>query len=101
MIEDTLPGEIIRDITELEDGILYRYMLSEENKDTCAGCFSRSYSVKIIMKRELEESSSVAVRAFFEIKTAELFFDKIVRCLATPIDLAYLIEDMRAPECFS
>ena len=55
------------------------------------------YTVRVVMTDRKGKSTSASVKdAFADVTHAEDFYNKIVKCLATPIDLRYIIEDEMA-----
>ena len=79
-------------ITELA---IYTYKLILNTKLRYSSFGLALYSVEISMESVINGSTSEAKSGelFADEKKALLFFDKLVRNLATPIDLAYIIED--------
>ena len=80
---------------EIESGkYCYRYELTERRGRRMADFGVRLYSVTVSMTDENGRvKRSEATDLFSSKRKATEFFDKIVRNLATPIDLKYVIED--------
>ena len=84
---------LIRRETREEDGILYRYELKiHENEHFSYAPPQYSISIEMILPdgsttyREMSE-------IFLDAGKAILYFDRLVKNLATPIDLPYIVED--------
>ena len=77
------------------DGIEYRYELTERENTSVAGFGLPLYSVAVMMESEEsgKRSHGRTTELFSDIKKAVHFFEKLVSNLATPIDLAYIVED--------
>jgi len=72
----------------------YRYELMMRRGDTVATWQMPLYSIRVNMTDAFgNEGSADAPDAFCDENKARSFFDKLVRNLATPIDLAYILED--------
>ena len=72
----------------------YRYELSVRENRLTASYGIPLYSVSVAMTDPEGEYTEAAVRdAFADAGRALVFYEKIVRYLATPIDLAYILED--------
>ena len=77
-----------------EDGNSYSYELSVREGNTTADWRLPLYSIKVKMTDVTgKKRTANAKDVFSNEERAMEFFDKIVRNLATPIDLAYIIED--------
>lgn len=81
--------------TREADGIIYTYtlILHEDKKLTSIGIPLYSISVDMISVESGRHTSATTKELFADEQKAKLFFDKLVRNLATPIDLAYIVED--------
>ena len=80
----------------VSDGIRYRYDLSVHISDRVASFRLPLYSIGVSMLMpDGTETRASAENAFADIGKALVFFDKAIRNLITPIDLAYVIEDER------
>ncbi len=86
--------KIIRSEERVSQGFCYSYELIERKGKHMADFGVRLYSIRVKMtdgdgRVRKEEAKDI----FSSKEKALLFFDKIVRNLATPIDLKYVIED--------
>ena len=84
----------IRKEERFENGYVYRYVLNMEKSIKVASYKLPLYSISV----ELTDADGITTRAeareiFADVGKALSFFDKLVRNLATPIDLAYVAED--------
>ncbi len=77
------------------DGIKYRYELTRRENRTVAGFGIPLYSFAVVMEFIDTGRRTVGNTAdlFSDSGKAMRFFDKLVSNLATPIDLAYIVED--------
>lgn len=76
------------------DGCLYTYELTMRQGERTVDWRLPLYSVKVKMTDAEGKSSQREARDLFTCpKRARAFFDKLVRNLATPIDLGYVVED--------
>lgn len=72
----------------------YSYELIMREGSSTASWRVPLYSIRVNMKDAFGVSRSADTKDIFADKNkAILFFEKIVRNLATPIDLAYIVED--------
>ena len=80
---------------ERQDGEnIYSYELLMREGDTVADFRLPLYSIRVDMTDKYGHKRQANARdVFSSIDKAIDFFDKIVRNLATPIDLAYILED--------
>ena len=77
-----------------DDGILYFYQLIVREDRNQASFRIPLYSVAVKMiDKDGDESEASVKDAFCDPGRALVFYDKVVRNLATPIDLAYILED--------
>ena len=77
-----------------DDDAEYEYKLTVRKSDVTAGYKLPLYSVEVSMTSSDGKTTSAKCKdAFIDMGRALVFFDKIVRCNATPIDLAYVYED--------
>ena len=95
-MSDTIHDEdvIIKTNKIHKGGISYNYSLSENKSRKMPSFGLPLYTLKI----EMIDSDGVSTMAmakdiFRDVDKALCFYDKIVRNLATPIDLAYVVED--------
>ncbi len=84
---------IIKDITKIEDDIIYRYILYASRSRKVASFEIPLYSIEVIMTRDGEVSRNSLDDVFADIGKALSFFEKASEYLATPIDLPYIFED--------
>lgn len=78
--------------TDAENRYLYELMM--RRGDSLACWRMPLYSIRINMTDAYgNEGSADAKDVFSDEDKALLFFDKLVRNLATPIDLSYILED--------
>ena len=85
---------VIRKEERSDAGYLYSYELVERRGDTTADFGVHLYSIKVKMTDSNGRSRKSEARDIFSSKEkAIIFFDKIIRNLATPIDLKYIVED--------
>lgn len=76
------------------DGISLTYALSVSESENFKNLRIPLYSVSVTMTdSDGKESYATCDSAFSDIGLALLFYGKIVRGLATPMDLAYIYED--------
>ena len=86
--------KVLRKEERTKDGFSYTYELTMREGNEVISFRLPLYSIRITMKdtdgkcREAE-----AKDIFSNYFKAQRFFDKIVRNLATPIDLGYVVED--------
>lgn len=85
--------DIIRDVTKIDDDIIYRYVLFCEKSNKVASFNIPLYSIEVSMIKDGERTSNVAKELFADIGKAISFFEKLADNLATPIDLPYVVED--------
>ncbi|MBQ9071156.1 MAG: hypothetical protein IJY23_07420 [Clostridia bacterium] len=85
--------EIIKDITRVDNGIIYRYILYSAKSKKVASFHMPLYSIEIIMTKDGEITRNSVDEVFADVGKALSFFDKISEYLATPIDLTYILED--------
>ncbi|MBQ3016829.1 MAG: hypothetical protein IJD79_08630 [Clostridia bacterium] len=86
-------SKIIKDITKIENGIIYRYVLHAARSEQVASFNMPLYSIEIIMTKDGEVTRNTAKELFADVGKAISFFEKLADNLATPIDLPYIIED--------
>ncbi len=77
------------------DGIEYRYELTRREDTSVAGYGIPLYSVAVVMefKNSGKRTHGKTSELFSDMQKAVCFFEKLVSNLATPIDLAYIVED--------
>ncbi len=87
-------GEIIRREERAADGYEYVYELTVNESDRVASFKLPLYSISVKMSKGGEALTYArSGDVFSNEKKAISFFEKIVENLATPIDLAYVLED--------
>lgn len=85
---------VIRKEEREESGYRYFYELTERQGDSTVDYGVHLYSIKVNMTdSDGKTRRSEAKDVFSSKEKAFAFFDKIVKHLATPIDLKYIIED--------
>lgn len=85
---------VIRREQKFDKGSSYLYELVMSHGDATANWQTPLYSVRIYMIDPMGNNREADARDIFSnLEDAEIFFDKVVRNLATPIDLAYILED--------
>jgi hypothetical protein len=91
----TTKCKTVRTEVRESEGIEYRYELTERENTSVAGYGLPLYSVAVMMefKDSGKRSHGRTTELFSDVKKALRFFDKLVSNLATPIDLAYIVED--------
>lgn len=76
------------------EGICYEYELSVSESRRLSSYRIPLYSVRVMMtNKNGERTSARADDAFADAGRAIIFYEKLVANLATPIDLAYILED--------
>ena len=86
--------KIIRKEKIESDGYCYIYELSERRGHRMADFGVKLYSITVSMTDSNGKVRKSEAKDVFSSKRKAIeFFDKIVRNLATPIDLKYVIED--------
>lgn len=86
--------KLIREENRECDGYAYSYKLIERKGRRMADFGMRLYSINVSMTDAKGVTKTGEARDVFSSKRKALeFFDKIVRNLATPIDLKYVVED--------
>ena len=77
-----------------DEGRTYSYELVMKENEKLSGYKMPLYSIKVGLSDESGVKTEAEVKELFaDPGKALLFFDKLVRNLATPIDTAYIIED--------
>ncbi len=85
---------VIRREERTEGGYGYQYEIIMQRGEGVA-CFRIPlYTIRVSLKHPSGEISTSEIKdAFADLGRAIAFFDKLVRNLATPIDLVYIHED--------
>ena len=90
-VETKQPQSLIRCDEVYNNGISYKFSLLEDHK---LGSEYPLYTVTIEMRGEDGVTTAATAKNVFEgTSRAISFYEKMVRNLATPIDLAYAVED--------
>ena len=85
----------IRTEVRESEGFEYRYELTERKEFYVASYGIPLYSISVRMKKVGSQrcTEGKAENLFSDLKKAMRFFEKLVKNLATPIDLSYIVED--------
>lgn len=87
-------GRVIRSEKRETDGYTYLYELTERKGRLMADFGVHLYSINVTMTDDSGRTRTGEAKDVFSSKEKAIeFFDKIVKNLATPIDLKYVIED--------
>ena len=85
---------VIRQQCIENEGAEYRYMLIVKESESVTSYRMPLYSIQIEMVDNLGgHTEARASDIFSDVGKAIVFYDRMVRNLATPIDLPYIIED--------
>ena len=85
---------IIRKEDITKDGSRYIYTMTAKDNNIVPGLGIMLYSIRIEMTDEFGITTSAEIRDIFSnLAKAEAFFEKLVRNLATPMNLIYVLED--------
>ena len=85
---------IVKKTERAEDGYAYTYELLLRRGTRTADFGLPLYSIRISMTDPNGNTSQrEATDVFVNSEQANIFFDRLVRNLATPIDLCYVVED--------
>ena len=96
MLNKTKDYDVIRTEERLEDKHHYLYELLMRRGETVACWRMPLYSIRVKMTDAYgNKRSADAIDIFSDEDKALSFFEKLVRNLATPIDLPYIVEDER------
>lgn len=94
MIHKNITDSVIRREERHDDNNQYLYELLMRKGSNVADYKLPLYSIRVYMKDADGNGSTADARdAFSDSKKAISFFEKIVKNLATPLDLAYIVED--------
>jgi len=85
--------EILRNDKVTDGGILYEYTLFSSESPRVASFKLPLYSITVKMTMDGEVTEGSVNDVFADLGKATLFYEKLVRNLATPIDLTYILED--------
>ncbi len=85
---------VVKAATVEQDGACYRYSLIKKPSGHVSSYGIPLYSIQIeLTDSDGRRTEACAGDVFVDIGKALVFFDRMVKNLATPIDLAYVIED--------
>ncbi|MBQ7363581.1 MAG: hypothetical protein IJW48_03910 [Clostridia bacterium] len=85
---------VVKSTTVERDGALFCYSLIKKSSGHVSSFGIPLYSIQIeLTDSEGRKTEACAGDVFVDIGKALVFFDRMVKNLATPIDLAYVIED--------
>ena len=91
---EKLRTRVIRENKVYEGGAEYRYSLFSSESDRVASYRIPLYSISVEMTDKNGETTYATVgEAFADVGKAIIFYDRLVKHLATPIDLPYILED--------
>ena len=92
--QDQAIKALIRSEERCSDGVRYSYELSMCESRRTASFRIPLYSISVRMTDSRGNVTSASTNDLFaDAGKAILFFNKLVSALATPIDLAYIVED--------
>ena len=87
---------IIRKDEREDEFYLYSYELTMRKSDATASYRVPLYSINVSVTDAYgNESRGCVTDAFADAKKALKFYEKVLKNLATPIDIAYVLEDSR------
>jgi len=90
----SLCDTVIRREERCESGYSYVYEIIMQRSEGVASFRIPLYTIRVSMEQPDGEISTAEIKeAFADLGRAIYFFDKLVRNLATPIDLVYIHED--------
>ena len=85
---------IIRSDSRSEGGFFYFYELIMKRSPNVSSYRIPLYSMRVrLISEDGEESVAEIKDVFADVGKAVKFYEKLVRNFATPIDLAYILED--------
>ena len=85
---------VIRNDLVNADGIEYRYKLLMSKSKKVASYSLPLYSIEIDMRAKDGETTECSVEnVFSDVGKAIVFYERMIKNLATPIDLPYILED--------
>lgn len=92
--KEEIKGEIIRRNSIRDGKEQYTYFLIKRESEISVGLRLSLYSIRVELEEEDCEISHCEIsNVFVNERKALSFFDRLVRNLATPINLPYAIED--------
>lgn len=92
-MKNTAKTETIKDVTKIENGIIYRYILTAKRSKKVASFQLPLYSIEVIMTKDGEVTRNSINDVFADVGKALSFYEYVSKNLATPIDLTYALED--------
>ena len=93
-MKSKMARRVVRQDVKFDRGYTYVYTLSVSESGRVASYKLPLYSISVELTDPEGDTTSAETRELFaDIGKAVSFFDKLVRNLATPIDLAYIVED--------
>ena len=95
MKKKTKVTETVIDEKRVEaDGLTYTYALLKREGKRVSNFRIPLYSIKVGLTDELGKYTAAETDELFcDLGKAMVFYDRLVRNLATPIDLCYVVED--------
>jgi hypothetical protein len=93
MKKNNTEAKIIKQQTRTQDGAEYEYTLSVSKSNRVASYMLPLYSINVRMTHLGKTTEKCALDCFCDVGKALAVFDKLVKNLATPIDLPYVLED--------
>lgn len=85
---------VIRCDARCEEGFSYKYELIMKEGEGVASWRIPLYSIKVHLTDRNGKCTSADIKdVFADLGKAIIFYERLVRNLATPIDLAYILED--------
>lgn len=97
MKNDKIKETVIKNATREYDGAIYSYALIKSESTRVSSYRLPLYSVEIAFTDTAGNTTDArAGDLFSSLDKASVFYEKLVKNLATPIDLAYVVEDEMA-----
>ena len=93
MKQNDICKEIIKEETRYSDGFEYKYYLTSTKSRRVASYKLPLYSIRIEMTGGDKHTEHELKELFADAGKAITFFDELVKNLATPLDLPYILED--------
>ena len=94
MKKDKLHRKVIRANTVVSEGAEYKYSLYSTESTRVASYRLPLYSISVeLTDSEGNETNATVGDIFSDVGKAIIFYDRLVKHLATPIDLPYILED--------
>ena len=93
-MKNKISRRVVRHEEKFDKGYVYGYTLSVSESGRVASYKLPLYSISVELTDPAGDTTQAETRELFaDIGKAISFFEKLVRNLATPIDLAYIVED--------